>query len=205
VKVRVALRPFLPWMLLAFLAMVLITLYFLSARVSSGNRVQVELQVRQALGLDTRVNLEVLRLRHRQLLDYDSLAISGAQAEELLQALQTDFERIGLPGALQAARESWRQKQREMEDFKRQNAVLNNSLQHFVNLATQLHSGWDASWRAPASLLNSVTRDVLILSMRSRPRMFPALLPASTASRPEVGAGRSLPLPGRGCLRRMAN
>ncbi|MGB4468277.1 MAG: EAL domain-containing protein [Azovibrio sp.] len=161
-KVRVALRPFLPWMLLAFLAMVLITLYFLSARVSSGNRVQVELQVRQALGLDTRVNLEVLRLRHRQLLDYDSLAISGAQAEELLQALQTDFERIGLPGALQAARESWRLKQREMEDFKRQNAVLNNSLQHFVNLATQLHSGWDASWRAPASLLNSVTRDVLI-------------------------------------------
>lgn len=161
-NIRTALRPLLPWMLLAFLATVLITLYTLSTRISSSNRIQVELQVRQALGLDTGVNLDVLRLRHRQLLNYDNLALAGSQVEALLQGLQADFERIGLPDALQPARESWRQKQLVMEDFKRQNAVLGNSLQHFVNLATQLHSDWDSTSRVPVALLNSVTRDVFI-------------------------------------------
>ena len=161
-KLPASWRPVLSWLLLGFLATLLIVLYTLGTRVSSGDRVQAELRVRQALGLDTRVNLDVLRLRHRQLLHYDSLALSAAQVEAALKALQTDFERVGLPDALQPARESWRQKQLAMEDFKRQNAVLGNSLQHFVNMATRLHSDWDSTSRVPVSLLNSVTRDVLI-------------------------------------------
>ncbi|MDD3482483.1 EAL domain-containing protein [Azovibrio restrictus] len=161
-KLPATLRPLVPWLLLAVLAGVLISLYALSTRIADNDRVQVELNVRQAMTLDTRINLDVLRLRHRQLLDYDSLSLSANQVDELLARLQVDFERLGLSEALHPAREEWGRKQQALDDFRRQNAVLVNSLYHFVNLTTQLHSDWDAGARVPVALLNSVTRDVLI-------------------------------------------
>lgn len=161
-KIGTPLRNLLPWLLLVFLAVVLISLYALSARINDGDRVHVELKVRQATTLDTRINLDALRLRHRQLLDYDSLASGSNQVESLLGALQVDFASLGLPDALVATRESWSRKQQALEDFKRQNAVLVNSLYHFVNLTTQLHADWDANSPVPVELLNSVSRDVLI-------------------------------------------
>lgn len=158
-----SLRHLAPWLLLALLASMLISLYALSTRVSDQDRVQVELNVRQALTLDTRINLDVLRLRHRQLLHYDSITADMTQVDLLLQRLQQDFARLELPPAvLEPVRESWSRKALALEDFKRQNSVLANSLYHFVNLTVQLHSDWDAGARVPVALLNSVTRDVLI-------------------------------------------
>ncbi|MCX8146312.1 MAG: EAL domain-containing protein [Azovibrio sp.] len=161
-KWPVSWRPRLAWLLPVGLAGVLIVLYLLGNQIGSDERVQTELRVRQLLGLDTRMNLDVLRVRHRQLLHYDGLTEAALQVDAGLAALQRDFERLGLPDALEAAQASWRQKREAIEDFKRQNAVLGNSLQHFLNLAMRLHSDWDSDARIPVALLNSVTRDVLI-------------------------------------------
>ncbi len=156
------LRALMPWFLLTFLATVLVSLYALSARINDADRSRVEINVRQALSLDTRVNLDVLRLRHRQLLNYDDLALASSQMDVLLGDMQEDFVRLGLQDTLGPAREAWARKQQQLDDFKRQNAVLVNSLYHFVNLTTLLHSDWDAKSSFPVGLLNSVTRDVLI-------------------------------------------
>ena len=159
---RPALRGTLPWLVLAGFAVVLAFLYALSSRISEADRTRVELNLRQAEALNTRIDLDVLRLRHRQLLDYDSLSAAAGEIDDLLAALQSDFAALGLPETLTPAREEWRRKSLSLDDFKRQNSVLVNSLYHFINLTTRLHSDFDARTQLPVSLLNAVARDVLI-------------------------------------------
>ncbi|MDR3323996.1 MAG: EAL domain-containing protein [Zoogloeaceae bacterium] len=161
---KITLRSFLPWFLLLVLGGTLIVLYHLSSRVSDHDRIQVESKVRQMQALDTDINLDVLRLRYRQLRHYDSVAGSTRQMESLLDSLQKDFEKLDLHSALSRAQNEWSFKQTGVEDFKRQNSVLVNSLFHFVNLADQMSSSLNAgaSGPLPAALVHSVTEDVLI-------------------------------------------
>jgi diguanylate cyclase (GGDEF)-like protein/PAS domain S-box-containing protein len=161
---RVFLRPYMSWLLLLLLGCTLIVLYVLSTSISGNERIQAELKIRQALTLDTNINLDVLRLRYRQLRHYDSISDSSAQVASLLDSLQDDFAKLGLPYEMTRAQEEWAHKQLSMEDFKRQNSVLVNSLFHFVNLTNQIGARMEAGQapQIPAPLFNAITRDVLI-------------------------------------------
>ncbi|MDR2625740.1 MAG: EAL domain-containing protein [Zoogloeaceae bacterium] len=164
-------RTLLPWLLLAVLGGVLFMFYIQSSVVDDKARSQVELDMRQILALDTRINLDVLRLRHRQLQGYDSLANSALQVTNLLQGLQRQFERMGRPEALASARQAWLAKETALDDFKRQNTVLVNSLYHFVNLSRQLQTTKEGS----VDLLNAITRDVLVFVNEQQTEEIPAI------------------------------
>ena len=170
-KSKQFLRALLPWLLLLVLGCILFIFYMLSSTLSDDDRTQVELDMRQILTLDTRINLDVMRLRHRQLQGYDSLSDSVAQVSVLLNGLQGKFAELGLPDTLNPAVRAWESKEMSLEDFKRQNTVLVNSLYHFVNLSRQLHTGATED----VSLLNTVTRDVLVFASEQQPEDIPAL------------------------------
>ncbi|MGL5630869.1 MAG: DAHL domain-containing protein, partial [Azovibrio sp.] len=162
----------LPWLLMVFLAAALLLLYELSTQVNVDERVRVELGIRQAMMLDTQINLDVLRLRNQQLLNYDTLAQAGNQMDALLLSLQEDFERMGLPSTLAGLQKSWVNKAMVLDDFKRQNAVLSNSLYHFVNLSNKLNV-WRGASGEEMALLNGVSRDVLVMinGQQTRPSL----------------------------------
>ncbi|MDR2638174.1 MAG: EAL domain-containing protein [Zoogloeaceae bacterium] len=171
-KMKPLLRSLFPWLLLAVLGCVLFVLNFLSRSLNDDERNQMELEVRQILTLDTRINLDVLRLRHRQLLGYDSLSNSSEQVDRLLARMQASFVRMGLPDTLKASRESWKNKELALDDFKRQNTVLVNSLYHFVNLSRALQDGGSGG----ASVASAVTRDVLIFVNEQNAERIPAII-----------------------------
>lgn len=162
----------LPWLLMVFLAGALLLLYELSTQISGDERVRVELGIRQAMMLDTQINLDVLRLRNQQLLNYDTLVQAGNQMDQLLSSLQTDFEHMGLPNTLAGVQKSWANKAVVLDDFKRQNAVLSNSLYHFVNLSNKLNT-WSGASAEDMGLLNAVSRDVLVMinGQQTRPSL----------------------------------
>jgi diguanylate cyclase (GGDEF)-like protein/PAS domain S-box-containing protein len=193
---RHLLRALLPWLLLAVLGCILFVFYMLSSALSDKDRSQVELDMRQILTLDTRINLDVMRLRHRQLLGYDSLADSAGQVTGLLNALQQKFAELGLPDTLAPIARTWAAKEASLEDFKRQNTVLVNSLYHFVNLSRQLHSDLGAE---DVRLLNAVTRDVLVFVNEQQKEDIPAIL--TSLDRLEAGSrGWREPMSVRGAL-----
>jgi diguanylate cyclase (GGDEF)-like protein/PAS domain S-box-containing protein len=171
-KSRQFLRALLPWLMLVALVCILLVFYMLSSTLSDKDRSQAELDVRQMLTLDTRINLDMMCLHHLQLRSYDSLADSVAQVTSLLHGLQDKFTRLGLPDALKSAVLVWEAKETLLEDFKRQNTVFVNSLNHFVNLSRQLH----ASKVRDAGLLNAVTRDVLVFVNEQQTEDIPTLL-----------------------------
>jgi diguanylate cyclase (GGDEF)-like protein/PAS domain S-box-containing protein len=171
-KSRQFLRVLLPWSLLTVLGCILFVFYILSSTLSDKDRSRVELDVRQISMLDTRIHLDAIRLRHRQLQDYDSLSDSVAQVSNLLDGLQDKFTELGLPDALKPTVLVWETKKTLLEDFKRQNTVLVNSIYHFVNLSRQLHTGKVED----VGLLNTVTRDVLVFANEQQTEDIPALL-----------------------------
>ncbi|MDR1888909.1 MAG: hypothetical protein LBQ81_05955 [Zoogloeaceae bacterium] len=171
-KSRQLLRALLPWLMLAVLGCILLVFYMLSSALNDQDRSQVELDVRQIFTLDTRIDLDVMRLRHRQLQGYDSLSDSVGQVTGLLNELQDKFTKLGLPDALKPTIRAWEIQETSLEDFKRQNTVLVNSLYHFINLSRQLNSG-----RAEdIELLNSVTRDVLVFANEQQTEHISGLL-----------------------------
>ncbi|MCL2874826.1 MAG: EAL domain-containing protein [Betaproteobacteria bacterium] len=157
---RPTLRMFLPWMILAILGGILLTLYILSHSLNESERNRVEQITRQIETLDTRINFDVMRLHHRQLLTYDSLSISSAQIDSLLVELQGAFVRMGIPGTLKNSSEAWQKKSLLLDDFRRQNAVFANSLYHFVNLSRHLYTA--KADGAAKNLVAIITRDLLI-------------------------------------------
>jgi diguanylate cyclase (GGDEF)-like protein/PAS domain S-box-containing protein len=161
----------MPWLLLVVLGGALFMFYIQSSVIDDKARDRVELDMRHVLALDTRINLDVLRLRHRQLQGYDTLANSTLQVTNLLQGLQTQFERMGRPEALASALQAWRVKEMALDDFKRQNTVLVNSLYHFVNLSRQLQTAKMGS----VDLLNAITRDVLVFVNEQQTEEIPAI------------------------------
>ncbi|MCL2075441.1 MAG: EAL domain-containing protein [Betaproteobacteria bacterium] len=158
-KLRPIFHAFLPWLLLAVLGSILLVLNILSGSLSEGERNRVEQGIRQIETLDTRINFDILRLHYRQLLIYDSLSASSRQIDNLLIELRQSFRQIDLPDALNSSHESWRKKNVLLDDFRRQNTVLTNSLSHFVNLSRQLHASLVGR---PKDIVASVTRDVLV-------------------------------------------
>ncbi|GHU18863.1 hypothetical protein FACS189475_05060 [Betaproteobacteria bacterium] len=194
-KSRQFLRALLPWLMLVTLGCILLVFYMLSSNLSDGENHLVDQEMRQILTLDTRINLEVMRLRYRQLQDYDSLSDSVGQVTGLLGKLHNKFAELGLPDALKSTALVWETKESLLEDFKRQNTVLANSLYHFVNLSRQLHTGEAKD----AGLLNAVVRDVLMFVNEQQTENIPVLL-ASLESLETASRSWSEPMSARGAL-----
>jgi len=170
---RPILKALLPWLLLAVLGSILLVLNILSRSLNENERNQVEQEVRQIEMLDTRINFDVLRLHYRQLLAYDSLSASAEQIDILLVELQHSFAQMRLPEALKASSEAWKRKNVLLDDFRRQNTVLANSLSHFINLSRQLHT---VQGLHDKDLISTLTRDVLIFTNEQEAREIPVIL-----------------------------
>jgi diguanylate cyclase (GGDEF)-like protein/PAS domain S-box-containing protein len=143
--VRLTLTPrfLFPWILLSVLGAILLGLYIRSTNINELNRNQVELDIRQALALNTQIDLDTLRLRHRQLFSYDSLATGSRHIDNLIVQIENEFGLLNAKEALKKTREEWNVKKRRLDDFKRQNSVLVNSIYHFVNLSNRLRASSD--------------------------------------------------------------
>ncbi|MDR0747209.1 MAG: EAL domain-containing protein, partial [Helicobacteraceae bacterium] len=162
-KLTRTIKFLLPWILMSVLGAILFILYLLSANINSGDRNKVDLNIRQALALNTQTELDVLRLRYRQILNYDSLTTASAMIDELLDSLNDEFAKLDLEYALVKPIEHWRTKSVNIEDFKRQNSVLVNSLYHFTNLIDRLQT--DENMNGKESIrrsVNAVERAVLV-------------------------------------------
>jgi diguanylate cyclase (GGDEF)-like protein/PAS domain S-box-containing protein len=156
------LRFLFPWILTGVLGAFLLVLYTLSENASGFNRNQVELDVRQALALNVRIDLDMLRLRHRQTFSYDSLAFASRDVEKLLDRLYVEFERFGVEDRIAKAQEEWTLKEQKLDDFRRQNSVLVNSIYHFINLSNQLQSANVGGSSDRRAAVNAAVQAILV-------------------------------------------
>ncbi|MDR0664157.1 MAG: EAL domain-containing protein [Helicobacteraceae bacterium] len=159
-KLKLTLRFLFPWILTSVLGSILLALYLLSEGVGEDNK--AELDIRSAVALSAEINLDMLRLRYRQLFNYDSLARASLEIEETLDRLEREFDRLGVKGLLAKTREEWKIRESELDDFKRQNSVLGNSIYHFINLSNQLLAAGSTRTRENRAVIASAAQAVLI-------------------------------------------
>ncbi|MDR2033123.1 MAG: diguanylate cyclase, partial [Helicobacteraceae bacterium] len=156
-RLRLTPRFLLPWILLSVLGAILLTLYVRSTNINEFNRNQVELDIRQALALNTQIDLDVLRLRHRQLFSYDSLTTGSRHIDNLIVQIENEFGLLNVKEALKKTQEEWSVKKRQLDDFKRQNSVLVNSIYHFINLSNRLRASGDQRSSKQNDIINAAT------------------------------------------------
>ncbi|HJW24910.1 MAG TPA: EAL domain-containing protein [Rhodocyclaceae bacterium] len=157
------------WILALFALGVLAALYRFGTVDDEGLH-RVEVAVNELAAVDIAINLEVLKLRHRHKLDYDGLVAASRRGDDLLAQLESDFAARGLARFLEPARQNWREKQADMERFKRLNSILSTSQFHFINLAEELQN------RQGSPLLNQVSRRLLTFLMRGNGDELAALV-----------------------------
>ena len=126
------------WLLGCFALLILVTLFHFGNEVDSRGRARVELIVNELAALDLSINLEVLKLRQGERLDYDGLVNASRSIDQRLGALQDEFGKLALNADLATANERWQEKQGALDRFKRIHAVFNTSQFHFMNLAEEL-------------------------------------------------------------------
>lgn len=149
--------------LLAFLVAAVLGLFALSSQVSEIDHAEVELLFREMGNLDTRINHDTLRLRHRQLLHFDSITAAASRVDELIQDLAPPFRKLGVTDDLAQLEAAWRLKAQELELFKQHNSVLSNSYFHFIALTTSLEDDiYRRDFKPPSTRFYSVTRDTLV-------------------------------------------
>jgi diguanylate cyclase (GGDEF)-like protein/PAS domain S-box-containing protein len=153
------------WALAVGLSAIVVALYLLSSHVSELEKIQVELNVREIISLDTRLGLDALRLRHNQLQNYDSLSAATRDIDDRLAQLDAPFQKMGLGDELPPLLAAWDKKKANLDEFKRHNSILTNSFQSFVNLLASLQSYFDHTSPNPiAPTLSRVARDVLVFT-----------------------------------------
>ncbi|MDR2906326.1 MAG: EAL domain-containing protein [Helicobacteraceae bacterium] len=171
-RLNFIIRFLLPWAVMVILGVILFVLYVLSSAVSDVDRKRTELDLRQALTLNVQIDLDILRLRHRQLLIYDSLSSSTSRVDLLLEDIQYKFARFHTEDNFRAVRNSWNEKTQKIDDFKRQNSVLVNSIYHFINISNALSAAESKINNHQRIIINKMVRSILIfvsdqqLSMR---------------------------------------
>ena len=126
------------WLLGCIALLILVTLFHLGNEVDSRGRARVELIVNELTALDLAINLEVLKLRQGQRLDYDGLVTASRNIDQKLSALQDEFSKLSLKTELSLANSRWLEKQNALDRFTRIHAVFNTSEYHFMNLAEVL-------------------------------------------------------------------
>ncbi|GHS88197.1 hypothetical protein FACS189487_05940 [Campylobacterota bacterium] len=164
-KFKTILRLLFPWFLMGFLGTVLFVLYALGSSMSDIDREQTELDVREALAINTQIDLDILRLRYRELLIYDPLSIAANRVESLLLRIDDDFARLGISD-LKEVLAAWHAKMLKIDDFKRQNSVLVNSIYHFINLSDRFNAA--KLTNDQRTVLNAASRAVLIFVSEQR-------------------------------------
>ena len=123
------------WLLGCIALLILVTLFHLGNEVDSRGRARVELIVNELTALDLAINLEVLKLRQGQRLDYDGLVVASRNIDQKLSALQDEFGKFSLKAELSMANSRWLEKKNGLDRFTRIHAVFNTSQYHFMNLA----------------------------------------------------------------------
>lgn len=145
-----------PWLATIIAIGIIAILYRLSSHVDHGDLFRVQIGIQELESIDIATNLDVLKLRQRNKVDYDTLAAANERVEQLLTRLEPDFSHLGLNNALTPIRSAWETKVTQMERFKQFNSVLGNSHYHLINLTHQL-----AGFRA-SLVLNDLSRNLLI-------------------------------------------
>ncbi len=140
------------WLLAIVSLLAMLTFYRLSSMVNNDGWHRVDTAFDSLTNLDLAINLDILKLRQRQKLDYDDLVSASRQIDEHLRSLEPDFRLIGLGSALVPLRDTWRDKLAAIEQFKQTNSVFSTAQFHFVRLSEELHR------RQNSPLLNSVSR-----------------------------------------------
>lgn len=128
----------IPWLLVIALGIVVAWVYSRSNQVQVSDYLHMESHAKDALTLDTRINLDALRLRQRQLLNYDSLTQAAQSLSLALSHLEPGYQSPELRKVYGELQSVWENKLGELENFKRYNALFVNAHEHFVNLASTL-------------------------------------------------------------------
>jgi diguanylate cyclase (GGDEF)-like protein/PAS domain S-box-containing protein len=157
------------WLLALFSLAVLAVLYRLGSVEDEGLH-RVELAMNELAAVDIAANLEIMKLRHRNKLDYDGLVEASRRGGELLDLLLPEFDRRGLTATLEPARKAWQEKQVGIEQFKQLNSILSTSQFHFINLAEALER------RQGSLLLSQVSRRLLAFLMQGGNDDLPLLV-----------------------------
>jgi len=84
-----------PWLLVLILTVILVGLFQRSTGADVAEQARVEALVHEIVALDARLNQDLLKLRHRQLQDYDAVAAADERISALLQRLQAELQRHG--------------------------------------------------------------------------------------------------------------
>jgi diguanylate cyclase (GGDEF)-like protein/PAS domain S-box-containing protein len=133
-----------PWLLGLLALIILGTLYRLSSQADDEGRHRVELYANELAALDLTVNLNLMKLQNRQKLDYDELVFASQRIDLILDRLDGEFARLRLDSSLTPVKHAWQEKQEDLEDFKRVNAIFSTSQFHFINLAEELSQSRDS-------------------------------------------------------------
>jgi len=164
------------WLTVAVLLLLLAGLYRLSSGIGETQRLRVETSIHEITALDAGYNLDILKLRSRQLLNYDGLVATDHRMAQLLNGLAPEFARLDLNSTLLPVRDAWQDKVETVERFKRLNAVLTNSQNHFINLGNELEERLHATKPGPGErLIDDITRDMLVFITRGDSDDIPAL------------------------------
>jgi len=157
------------WALALFALVLLIVLYRLGSAISDEGRHRVENYTNELAALDLTINLNLMKLQHRQKLDYDGLVNASQRIGELLDLTEQEFDQFQLKEALAPVRQSWQQKSDNIDAFKRMNSIFSTSQYHFVNLAEELSQKQDSlklsqvSRRLHAFLMQGGNEDLPLL------------------------------------------
>lgn len=127
-----------PWLVVIALGLLLAWVYNRGNQVSVSHYLLMESHAKDALALDTRINLDALRLRQRQLQNYDSLTQASRDLGVALSHLEPGYQSPELRKAYGELLATWESKLGEIEYFKRYNALFVNAHEHFINLASTL-------------------------------------------------------------------
>ena len=132
------------WLLGIVALAVLALLVHLSSDLDPRGRTRVDLTVNELIALDLALDLEVLKLRQGQRLDYDGLVAAAAAIDARLAELDDEFAGLGLVAELGPVHTAWTEKRAEVERFKRINSIFSTSQNHFANLAEALTKAQDS-------------------------------------------------------------
>ena len=150
--------------------LVLAALVYLSSGIDDHGRSRVDLTTNELIALDLAINLEVLKLRQGQRLDYDNLVATGNEIDRRLASLENEFSALGLKPELTPAGRSWADKQLQVERFKRIHSVFSTSQHHFVNLAETL------SRKQQSPRLNLASQQLMAFLMKGGSEALPPLV-----------------------------
>ena len=132
--------------------------------------------------LDAWLNQDVVRSRAGLLTYYDPLANNLAELkkrQKKLTQIPIFIEAKGkreIENLLELQREAYRQKERLIERFKSQDAILKNSLYYFPTLTTELaEKSLQIGDNRLAEKLENLLKDVLIYNLNSREELAPEI------------------------------